>query len=41
MATTYPITNEELLAIPGVGAGKAAKHGAKFLEVIREICGGI
>ncbi len=36
MATTYPITNEELLAIPGVGAGKAAKHGAKFLEVIRK-----
>ena len=36
MATTYPVTIEELLAIPGVGAGKAAKHGAKFLELIRK-----
>ena len=36
MATTYPVTPEELLSIPGVGAGKANKHGAEFLEVIRK-----
>lgn len=34
MATTYPVTMEELQTIPGVGAGKARKFGAKFLEVI-------
>lgn len=36
MATTYPITNEELLAIPGVGVGKAAKYGQPFLDVIKK-----
>ena len=35
MATLYPITMEELQNIPGVGAGKAARYGQKFLEVIR------
>lgn len=35
MATTYPITMEELQTIPGVGAGKARKFGARFLEVIK------
>ncbi len=34
MATTYPVNMEELQTIPGVGAGKARKFGAKFLEVI-------
>lgn len=34
MATTYPITLEELQTIPGVGAGKARKFGAKFIEII-------
>lgn len=34
MATTYPLTNEELLAIPGVGTGKASRYGRQFLEVI-------
>lgn len=36
MATTYPITNDELLAIPGVGSGKAAKFGPEFLRVIKK-----
>lgn len=36
MATTYPMTQDELLGIPGVGAGKAAKFGREFLEVIRK-----
>lgn len=35
MATTYPVTEEELLSIPGVGAGKAKRYGKKFLEVIK------
>lgn len=35
MATTYPITEEELLAIPGVGVGKAKRYGKDFLEVIK------
>ena len=35
MATFYPITMDELQNIPGVGAGKAARYGQKFLEVIR------
>ena len=35
MATLYPITLEELQNIPGVGAGKAARYGQKFLELIR------
>lgn len=34
MATTYPITMEELVGIPGVGAGKAKRYGAEFLKVI-------
>ena len=34
MATTYPLTNEELLASPGVGTGKASRYGRQFLEVI-------
>ncbi|HRP60711.1 MAG TPA: DNA helicase RecQ, partial [Vicingus sp.] len=33
MATRYPITIEELTAIPGVGQGKAEKFGHEFIEV--------
>ncbi|MDR2840164.1 MAG: DNA helicase RecQ [Paludibacter sp.] len=36
MATTYPITQEELANIPGVGAGKAKRYGDEFLRVIKE-----
>lgn len=35
MATTYPITMEELQNIPGVGAGKAKRYGSEFLEIIK------
>lgn len=35
MATTYPVTQEELLAIPGVGKGKMTRFGKEFLEVIK------
>jgi ATP-dependent DNA helicase RecQ len=35
MATTYPITVEELQNIPGVGAGKAKRYGQEFIELIR------
>lgn len=35
MATTYPITMEELQNITGVGQGKAKRFGEEFLEVIR------
>ena len=36
MAIQYPIKEEELLQITGVGAGKAKKYGAPFLELIAE-----
>ncbi|MDR3706136.1 MAG: DNA helicase RecQ [Paludibacteraceae bacterium] len=35
MATTYPITNEELQNIPGVGAGKAKRYGDDFVKLIK------
>jgi ATP-dependent DNA helicase RecQ len=36
MATTYPITMEELMTIPGVGVAKAKRYGDEFLRVIKE-----
>ncbi len=36
MATSYPITLDELQNIPGVGAGKAKKYGEEFVKVIKE-----
>jgi len=36
MATTYPISMDELQNIPGVGAGKAKRYGEEFLKVIKE-----
>ena len=36
MATSYPITIEELQNIPGVGVGKAKRYGEDFLRVIKE-----
>ena len=38
MATTYPITMEELQNIPGVGAGKAKRYGQEFIDVIKKHC---
>ena len=35
MATTYPITIEELQNIPGVGAGKAKRFGEEFCALIK------
>ena len=35
MATTYPITMEELQNITGVGAGKAKRYGAEFIKIIK------
>lgn len=35
MATTYPITIEELANISGVGIGKARRYGQVFVDVIR------
>ncbi len=35
MATTYPISTEELQSIPGVGEGKAKRYGEEFLRVIK------
>lgn len=35
MATTYPITEEELVSIPGVGVGKAKRYGKEFIELIK------
>ncbi|MFA6701331.1 MAG: DNA helicase RecQ [Dysgonamonadaceae bacterium] len=36
MATSYPITLEELQNIPGVGAGKAKRYGQEFVDVIKK-----
>lgn len=36
MATTYPITLEELQNIPGVGAGKAKRYGTEFVKLIKK-----
>ncbi|MBR4043286.1 MAG: DNA helicase RecQ [Bacteroidaceae bacterium] len=38
MATTYPITLEELQNIPGVGAGKAKRYGQEFCQLIKKHC---
>ena len=35
MATTYPITIEELANISGVGLGKAKRYGEEFVKVIK------
>jgi ATP-dependent DNA helicase RecQ len=35
MATTYPITIEELQNIPGVGQGKAKRYGDEFIALIK------
>ncbi len=35
MATTYPITLDELAGIPGVGSGKAKRYGQEFVDVIK------
>ena len=34
MATSYPVTVEELAGIPGVGSGKAKRYGKEFVELI-------
>ncbi|MDR3268776.1 MAG: DNA helicase RecQ [Tannerella sp.] len=36
MATTYPVTLEELQNIPGVGAGKAKRYGPEFVTIIKK-----
>ncbi|MDE7426488.1 MAG: DNA helicase RecQ [Muribaculaceae bacterium] len=36
MATTYPISLEELQNIPGVGAGKAKRYGEEFVKIIKK-----
>ena len=38
MATVYPITQEELCNIPGVGHGKAARFGEDFIKLIKRYC---
>jgi ATP-dependent DNA helicase RecQ len=38
MATTYPITIDELQNIPGVGMGKAKRYGEEFVKLIKKYC---
>lgn len=38
MATTYPVTIEELKNIPGVGEGKAKRYGEEFCALIKRHC---
>lgn len=35
MATTYPISMDELKNIPGVGEGKAKRYGQEFIDLIQ------
>ena len=35
MATTYPITLEELATVPGVSAGKVQRYGEQFIDLIK------
>ncbi len=38
MSTLYPINEEELQNIPGVGAGKAKRYGSEFCKLIQRHC---
>jgi len=38
MATMYPVTNDELQQIQGVGTGKAKRYGKEFLQLIKRHC---
>ncbi len=38
MSTLYPINEEELQNIPGVGAGKAKRYGEEFCKLIKKHC---
>ena len=38
MATMYPVNEQELQNIQGVGAGKAKRYGKEFTELIRQYC---
>ena len=38
MATTYPITPDELKGIPGVGEGKVKRYGQQFCDLIKHYC---
>ena len=38
MATTYPVTIEEMKNIPGVGEGKAKRYGEEFCTLIKRHC---
>ncbi|GHT43165.1 ATP-dependent DNA helicase RecQ [Bacteroidia bacterium] len=35
MATTYPVSIDELQNIPGVGSGKAKRYGQEFVDLIK------
>ncbi len=35
MATTFPVTLDELQNVPGVGAGKAKRYGTEFVDLIK------
>jgi len=36
MATTYPVSIDELQNIPGVGMGKAKRYGKEFVQIIKK-----
>lgn len=36
MATTYPVSIDELQNVPGVGAGKAKRYGDEFIKLIKQ-----
>ena len=38
MATMYPVTEQELQNIQGVGVGKAKRYGKEFCELIKKHC---
>jgi DNA topoisomerase III len=36
LATSHPVTTQELLAVPGIGVSTVAKYGTKICHVLRE-----
>ncbi|HET6843011.1 MAG TPA: HRDC domain-containing protein [Candidatus Angelobacter sp.] len=35
LATIHPVTNQELLGVPGIGSGTVAKYGTNICRVLR------
>ena len=36
LATSHPVTTEDLLSVPGIGSSTVAKYGTNLCRVLRE-----